>query len=86
MLFQIILIEMGRSAFFFVVEFGIALPDGSAVLVCGVPDFGTVIFSTIAADQLSGGWAAQWVWRPLAFLLSSSSCTFSLSSGAIMAS
>ena len=54
MLFQIILIQMRSTAFFFTFEFCVALPDRSAVFTGRMPDLGAEDFSTVTADQFSG--------------------------------
>ncbi len=84
--FQIFLIKVGCVAFIGSLELGIALPDNTAVFTVGVPDFGAVVFAAVTADQLSGEGLLQLVRRVSFFRLASSSCTFSHSSGSIMAS
>lgn len=45
---------MGRGAFGFILEFAVALPDHSAVLVIGVPHLGAVHAAAVAAEDLPG--------------------------------
>ena len=42
---------MGRGAFGFILEFAVALPDDTTVLVIGVPHLGAVYAAAVAADD-----------------------------------
>ena len=51
---QVIFVQMRCAAGGVASVLGIALPDRPAVLAVGVPDFGTVVFTAVTADQLGG--------------------------------
>ena len=50
---------MRCSALVFILELGVALPDGAAVLVGGIPDLGTEELAAVSAYDAGGEYAAS---------------------------
>ena len=54
-LLQIIFIQMGRLTLVVALKLTVALPDGAAVFICGVPDLCAEDLTAIATDDLPAG-------------------------------